>query len=192
MGKNRKRKQKADFFPPQTLPILPYNSLSTEDLKTVIVDAFLEIDSNRAKEILPAPSKVSNSQRNSFKWTWQLLTTNANKLHLSEGPISTVKLITALVCSLFAWFGYLIAVLVFLSACFGIYQICKQPSLSSVLSVIAILFMSLMIVLISKILSVTSIEIEKNTENNVIFGVSGFFMSLATLILTAITILSGS
>lgn len=161
------------------------SSTDVERIKRAVLEGLVEATKPTEKETPLAVEPLSFKEK--VKVAWRVFRTPTEKLNVENSAMTFVKMIISLICTLAAWGGYLLSIFLFFHT--G-YSVCVHFSFATILLSLAKIMAAVSIALISKVVEAMGVEIEQSKDNNMIFGVSTFFISLASLIICLLSLLA--
>ena len=153
---------------PVESPIVPNMSLNAAD--QAWVQALIEerIKNNNETE------KVKREFSNFGKKLMKFLFTPAKKLDSENASIKAIISITSLICSLTAWAGYIMSLMMLATAIVGFVT---QPAIGTALLAAGIVSIAVLIAVLAKAVALAGIDIEKTQNKNEALSAAVFWIA---------------
>lgn len=174
MSKNKSKQGNSK----QNLPQVTLSDADLERLGNAIAHAIAKENNKKEESIGFAEPK---NQKMSIKQILGVFFCPLRKLKPKNSALSLVKVITFAVCYIFSKLGYFCAIAVALS---GILCLINEPNISAAVTALFQISFAAAMWLLSRLIAAAGMEIEQTQNENIVFGLSAFIISVVAVIMS--------
>lgn len=159
------------------ITISPLKEITPEELEHVIARAIVEAETIKNRPPNPINRKIT------AKRLFKIMFGRLNRMTPQNSIISLAQIIVIPICNGIKWIGYIISILVFLSAISAV--IC-QFSISQLFASLLFVSFAIAIWLIARLFGAASVEIEKTNSPELAYNFASFFLAIIAIVTSII------